>query len=1482
MRNEIVLTAGCLLLLLPLSLAATEPPPHIASNRKTSVTGDRPIRVAVVPFKNESGRPELDWLSVGILDAIENGLGYVHGIDTTGIWRLGSFEELLGSDRNETISRSKAESFDLVVLGSFRQDGLKIVVDIETVDVRSHRVTSRKRTASAPSRLLEALAQTSLELSQTILKRKPSVEETERITSVKTRSLDAWRSYSEALAHQDKAVRSKTPDERAAHRASWEKAVGDAVSADPSFSEAWSQRGRLMLFEPPQLDDATRSFQRSLEIKPYFVEAHCGMGRAIEDSNTVAGDATNHFERCAALNGSNSGHQIGLFLNLIRVGENERAIQIAAGLMETGRTYQRTMIVSTLMEQGIRASLPLLEKAVGDNDPGVRFLATAGLWLVAHERSIPVLLKALKDKDEQVRLWAAAAMGKIGEPSIVDELIGEMKRLDNSVRGSAALALGEIGDKRAVSDLLSVFRVECTTTHASRVGSVDSRFDVCSGIETALLGLYDNAVSKALHEWSRHPNLEFRMLAIRMLARAKDRAAVPLLKELLSDACARVRLQSALALVRLGATESIPAVLNVLRAVELSPKVGRPPDGTPKDLDSCGDSQALDAWRDVVVYELAERPESLACSFFVEKTAKDYQTVPWSIVYGLGQCRDRASVPFLSRILLDGDRVGSSSRRSAAVALARIGGVDAQHALLAAGTGEDRHYREDLAKALGMVATEILAPKATMLAFDPDSGVRLEAVRALGRFRDPATLFALRSALHDSADYVREAGARALGERKEGEAVVDLRKALSDPSERVRIQAARSLFELGDTNAVFEQFHRTKAIWIFNLLRKGFWFGDSIKRFAEDTDPFVGGGGEYLLALQSREKGSFWEQREHSSRAAERANSEKLRGLRILSLWLKVQAQLKLGKAKEALETLGMAEASLEYLSWGEASRYGEEFFLKTLSLKGEVLSALGEKEMARAAYERVLRVLRSQLAMHPDESATRLAAIVRTNLGVLQLTMGRENLEKAIETGRGLDILDSIELENEETRYGELAKQKVAEGYYEESQKLIEEMNLRRTNFLNRRVRLQLGSREKQQYVDEYQRKQKEISAINSRISELSTQKTKESIPPMRQEDAQSKGLEDEKNAKRRELQVFLTNLKKSHPDLAALLGARPYELSVIQEQLPKETAVLQYLLLSDKLIVFVIKAGGIEIVEVGAGRGEIQSKVEALRGMLVKQKSPALYEPALRKLADILIKPVEDAGKLKDVKNLGIAPNGFLHYLPFGALIVGDKGGAAKPLVEKYNLFFMNSTTILGVALDRAKQKIEKDAGLLAFSNPDGSLKHAEGEMGAIEKLYDRKKVFRKTEARKELAKDPAGQASVVHFLTHGVFVPNDSSKSYLLMADGNLTVEDIWGLPFKGVKLATLSACETGLGDILSGDDVVSLENAFIYAGAASVLATLWKVDDESTAELMGEFYKNMKGGMTKTEALTAAQRKLRSNPKFDHPYYWAGFTLRGDWK
>jgi len=153
----------------------------------------------------------------------------------------------------------------------------------------------------------------------------------------------------------------------------------------------------------------------------------------------------------------------------------------------------------------------------------------------------------------------------------------------------------------------------------------------------------------------------------------------------------------------------------------------------------------------------------------------------------------------------------------------------------------------------------------------------------------------------------------------------------------------------------------------------------------------------------------------------------------------------------------------------------------------------------------------------------------------------------------------------------------------------------------------------------------------------------------------------------------------------------------------------------------------------------------------------------------------------------------------------------------------------------------------------------------------------------------KNDLDKFNYIHFATHGFINEDKPDLSSLVLTsgknsgeDGFLQAAEIFKLKLNP-ELVVLSACQTGLGKLVRGEGIVGLTRAFMYAGAPSVLVSLWSVSDMSTATLMGAFYKNLiKNKLSKTDALRQAQLTLISDPTYSHPFYWAPFILIGDWR
>jgi CHAT domain-containing protein len=140
---------------------------------------------------------------------------------------------------------------------------------------------------------------------------------------------------------------------------------------------------------------------------------------------------------------------------------------------------------------------------------------------------------------------------------------------------------------------------------------------------------------------------------------------------------------------------------------------------------------------------------------------------------------------------------------------------------------------------------------------------------------------------------------------------------------------------------------------------------------------------------------------------------------------------------------------------------------------------------------------------------------------------------------------------------------------------------------------------------------------------------------------------------------------------------------------------------------------------------------------------------------------------------------------------------------------------------------------------------------------------------------------RADVVHLATHARFSGVDPLASEIVLADGSVTAREILQQRVNA-KLIVLSACETGQSATMRGDELAGMSQAFLQAGARTLVASLWRVSDPATAELMTEFYRTCDRGADKAEALSLAAARMRANAGTAHPFFWGAFMLIGDWR
>ncbi|OAV43743.1 CHAT domain-containing protein [Lewinella sp. 4G2] len=285
-------------------------------------------------------------------------------------------------------------------------------------------------------------------------------------------------------------------------------------------------------------------------------------------------------------------------------------------------------------------------------------------------------------------------------------------------------------------------------------------------------------------------------------------------------------------------------------------------------------------------------------------------------------------------------------------------------------------------------------------------------------------------------------------------------------------------------------------------------------------------------------------------------------------------------------------------------------------------------------------------------------------------------------------------------------------------------------------------------------------------------------------------------------------------------------------------------------------------------------------------------------------------------------IVPDGALHYLPFAALPVAESGGAVDYSQLSYRADGREVTTTLSLRylleLERQTSPVY-ERNLLAFAPSYGGemtagglsalrsarstrrpiagaqpeafpgllpLQHNREEVVAITGAIPNSEAITDTAASLANFIETLGNAAILHVAGHGLVDPVNPSLSFLAFAQEGEAIEDDELLYFNDLQtlpveadLVVLSACETSLGKIAPGESVLSLGNAFASAGARSTLTSLWKVDDAATEAFMRQFYTSLADGAERSTALYAAQRYLREETAFAHPFYWAGFTLSG---
>ncbi|AFY49632.1 hypothetical protein Nos7524_3858 [Nostoc sp. PCC 7524] len=404
---------------------------------------------------------------------------------------------------------------------------------------------------------------------------------------------------------------------------------------------------------------------------------------------------------------------------------------------------------------------------------------------------------------------------------------------------------------------------------------------------------------------------------------------------------------------------------------------------------------------------------------------------------------------------------------------------------------------------------------------------------------------------------------------------------------------------------------------------------------------------------------------------------------------------------------------------------------------------------------------------------------------------------------------------------------------------------------------------------------------------------------------------------------------IRATSPRYAALTQPQPLSLAQIQKQvLDDNTLLLEYSLGEKRSYLWAVTNKSIKSYELPK-RADIEAIAHKFRQDIT---SPYLrHSPSIDTLSQIILAPV--APQLKN-QRLVVVSDGALQYVPFTALNTNysQAGNKYQPLLLNHEIITLPSASTVAILRQEHKQRqpTSKALAVLAdpvFSSDDERLQGKTARPAVVDNNLNKlaltraasdseirferlrftrqeaeailalvpdskgKPAFDFTASRNTATSNELSQYRIIHFATHGILNSKHPELSGVVLSlfdnqgmpqNGFLRLHDIFNLNLQA-ELVVLSACKTGLGEEVKGEGLVGLTRGFMYAGSPRVVVSLWSVDDQATSELMQLFYKQMlQTGLKPAAALRTAQIEIWRKQQYAAPYYWAAFTLQGEWK
>ena len=364
----------------------------------------------------------------------------------------------------------------------------------------------------------------------------------------------------------------------------------------------------------------------------------------------------------------------------------------------------------------------------------------------------------------------------------------------------------------------------------------------------------------------------------------------------------------------------------------------------------------------------------------------------------------------------------------------------------------------------------------------------------------------------------------------------------------------------------------------------------------------------------------------------------------------------------------------------------------------------------------------------------------------------------------------------------------------------------------------------------------------------------------------------------KEQELARTLREVSGADPEYASLQQVSIATIDSVREALPERTTLIEYFTTGDEILAFVISHNGASIVRRLCPASRILNVQERLGFQIEKfllgreyvaAHAEQILESTRRRLHELyryLLAPF-----IHEIRtpHITIVPHGTLHFLPFHAFWDGEQY-----LIDKFEISYAPSASVFKYCLE--KPQISNGTPLL-LGIADEKAPLVEEELAKISRLFPSARVLQGENATRAGFVENCTESSFIHIATHAVFRQDNPMFSSFKLADGYFTAFDLFSMSCP-TNLVTLSGCQSGVSEVTGSDDLLGLMRGFLYAGARSLLLSLWNVNDESTAALMVNFYREWQKGTDKSKALRQAMLMVRND--HPNPFYWAPFLLVGN--